>query len=280
MADGGDFNGPGFLGGIGGIVAGIASFLRGFGALTVKELLRLVQYLRDQLVSLSKQLLAAIWRSGKALARALAALGRLAFHGLKQFVLWADRKLKALELFLKAKFGPLLIWLKDLKKHIDDIYKRFVRPIIDTIEFIRQINRVLQLFHISVLQKLDTTLQQIEARIDEPFLWLRAHITIVENWINQIIEGDGVFKRVTLLKSMSRYAPEWINGFWNRQIDPNRKAGDDYARGRDYPLDEPFANGLELGRFFRHEDNRMQGKVDELVPLFFDALKAPSGFSG
>lgn len=277
-----EFGGGGFLGGIGGVLAGIASFLKGFLNITVAQLLRLVQYLRDQLVALSKEMLKAVWRAGKALARALTTMARLAFHGLKAFVVWVTAKLKTLERWLKELFGPVLRWLKQIKDHIDDIYKRFIRPIIDTIEFIRQINRVLNLFHIRVLNKLDTTLQQIEARIDEPFLWVRSHITELQNIVNRVMTADGLFQRWTLLTSMSRYAPAWTNGFWNGQIDPHLRAGDAYSRGRDYPLDEPFANGKELAAFYKGQDNRMQGKVGELTLLWRAALKidSPAPFYG
>jgi hypothetical protein len=255
-----DFGGGGFLGSIGGILSGIAGFLRGFLAITVKDLLRLVQYLRDQLVTLGKQMLSAIWKAGKALARALGSLGRLAYGGLKQFVLWADKKFRLLEAWLKETFAPLLRFLKNIKDHIDDIYKRFVRPIIDTIEFIRQINRVLQVFHVHLLDKLDTTLQRLEQKIEEPFLWVRAELTKIQNVVDRIITLDGLVQRVTLLRSMSKYAPAWINGFWNRQIDPNLKAGTDYSRGRDYPLDTPFANGKELAQFYRRQPHAGQDR--------------------
>lgn len=205
-----EFGGGGFLGAIGGILTGIVGFLRGFLSITTAQLLRLVQYLRDQLVAMSKQMLAAVWRAGRALAKALLTLGRLAGAGLKSFVLWAGRKLAALEHWLKELFAPVLRFLKQVKDHIDEFYKKFVRPIIDTIEFLRQINRVLQVFHINLLRKLDLTLAKIEQRIEDPFLWVRSHITEVENWINRIVTLDGLFQRLTLLRSMSRYAPLWM----------------------------------------------------------------------
>src|SRR5439155_14992311 len=138
-----EFPGPGFLGAIGGILTGIAGFLRGFLSITVKDLLRLVRYLRDQLVALSKQLLSALWRAGKGLARALATIARLAGGALKRFALWTEAELLKLHTWLKEFFGPVLRFIKTIKDHIDQIYRRFVRPIIDTIEFIRQLNRVL-----------------------------------------------------------------------------------------------------------------------------------------
>jgi len=263
-----EFGGDGFLGAVGGILGGIAGFLRGFFAITVKDLLRLVKYLRDQLVAISKQLVTAIWRAGKGLARALATLARLAGGALRRFALWTERELLKLQTWLKEVFGPVLRWLKTIKDHIDQIYKRFVRPIIDTIEFIRQLNRVLEVFHVHVLQKLDTTLQQLEAKIEAPFLWARQHIVELENWVNRIVTADGLFQRLTLIRSLSRYAPAWVNGFWNSQIDPSLQAGDAHSRTRKYPTGVPGGNGHELGLFLRGEDNRMQAKVGELVPLF------------
>lgn len=278
----GEFGGGGFLGGIGGLVTSIASFIKGFLAITVKDLLRLVKWLKDGIVDLTKAMLDGVWKLGRALARSLVAILRLAGSGLKSFLLWVNRKLLALEQFLKAKFAPLLKFLRDIKQHIDDIYKKFIRPIIDTIEFIRQFNRILQIFHIRVLGKLDSTLQQIEQRIEEPFLWARQHITELENWINRIVTLDGLFQKLTLIRSMSRYAPAWINGFWNRQIDPSVASGDDYSRTRDYPSDAKWANGKELAQFYRGEDNRMQARVSELVQVWRVAsgLDPPDGAEG
>ena len=264
----GDFDGTGFLGKIGGILGGIAGFLKGFFNITTKELLRLVQYLRDQLVTLSKQLLSAIWSAGRALARALVSIARLAGHALKSFVLWVDEQLTALHTWLQTHFAGVLRFLKRIKDDIDHFYRTFVKPIIDTIEFVRQINRVLQLFHVNVLQKLDMTLAQLEQRLEEPILWLRGRVVTLENWVNRIVDGDGLFTKITLLKSLSKYAPAWINGFWNTQIDRGVQAGTARSRTRIFPIDGAGGNGLELGKLYRGEPNMFQGQVDELVGLW------------
>jgi len=264
----GDFDGTGFLGKIGGILGGIAGFLKGFFNITTKELLRLVQYLRDQLVTLSKQLLSAIWSAGRALARALVSIARLAGHALKSFVLWVDEQLTALHTWLQTHFAGVLRFLKRIKDDIDHFYRTFVKPIIDTIEFVRQINRVLQLFHVNVLQKLDMTLAQLEQRLEEPILWLRGRVVTLENWVNRIVDGDGLFTKITLLKSLSKYAPAWINGFWNTQIDRGVHAGTARSRTRIFPIDGAGGNGLELGKLYRGEPNMFQGQVDELVGLW------------
>lgn len=268
-----DFGGGGFLGAVGGVVAGIAGFLRGMVNITVSQLLRLVQYLRDALVKLSKEMLSAVWRAGKALARALVSLGRLAYGGLKQFVLWADRKLRALERWLKDIFGPVLARLKWIKDHIDEFYKRFVRPIIDTIEFIRQINRVLNLFHIKVLNKLDTTLQQIEARIDEPFLWVRAHITELQNIVSRVMTLDGFFQKLTLIRSLERYAPAWIHTFWVNQIGPAKATTPPADSPSGYPPHQVLEDVNALNDYWIRGDGDHATRISELSLMFLQALK-------
>jgi hypothetical protein len=274
--------GSGFFGGLLGVVGSIASFIGHFLAITAKDILKLLSAVRDGIVTVAKQLVIGLWRLGRSLARALRSLAVLAFHGVKTFLTWTYQQILKLHTWLKEFFGPILKRLKELKDRIQAFYKTFVRPIIDAIEFIRQLNRILQVFHINLLTKLDTTLQQIEQRIEQPFTWVTQKITWLENWIDRIVTLDGLFQRVTLIMSMSRYAPAWMNGFWNRQIDKDRLSGDDYSRGREYPSDAKWANGKELAQFFRGEDNRMQAHIERLVPTWRIAagVDPPDGAEG
>lgn len=269
----GEFGGGGFLGGIGAILGGIASFVNGFIGITVRELLRLVKFLKDGILDLSKALLTGVWRLGRALARALVAFARLAGSGLKQFLLWANRKLVALEGFLKDKFAPILRFLKNVKDHIDDIYRRFIRPIIDTIEFIRQLNRILQVFHIGVLGKLDTVLQQIEKRIEDPFLWVRSHITEIENWINRIVTLDGLFQKVTLIRSMARYAPAWINVFWTKQVGQNKPTTPGAESLSGYPPHQVLEDVNALDDFFLRGEGDHAAVIRELSLMLMEAAR-------
>jgi hypothetical protein len=111
-------------------------------------------------------------------------------------------------------------------------------------------------------------LTQLEQRIEEPFLWIYAKLNEIWNVLDRVMTLDGFFQRLTLLRSMSRYAPAWINGFWNRQIDPTLLSGDDYSRTRDYPADAAHANGKELAQFLRGEPNRMDGDIPRLVAVW------------
>lgn len=187
---------------------------------------------------------------------------------LKPAIQWVDAQLKRLQAWLHETFKPVFDFLQQVRDRLLDFYKTFVRPVIDTIEYIRAINRVLLAFHITILQDFDKFLQELEARIEEPFLWINQQLNKVWNTLDLVVTANGFFQRLTLIRSMSRYAPNWMNGFWNRQIEPGRQAGTDYDRGRMYPLDAKWANGKELAQFYRGEPSRLDGDVARLVPVF------------
>jgi len=268
------FEGGGsFLGSAAAIASGIGSFISHWFGITAKELLRLVTYLKDHIVQLAQALLNGVLKLGRALARVVVSLLRLAAHTIKQLAQWSYRKLLALEKYLKDKFAPILRWLKLVKDHLDEFYKRFIRPIIDTIEFIRKLNSLLLLFHIDVLKKLDSTLAKIEQRIEEPFEWVRVRITTVENWINRIVTLDGLFQKLTLIRSMAKYLPTWSNMFWSRQINPVKLAAGDFRRNQEYPGHEVSADVNALSGYWARGEGDRAAVIDELRLNFIIAMQ-------
>jgi len=187
-----------------GIGAIVGKFLFAFGGASVAAIIRAFNALRRAFVELGRTLQAAIWEVGKRIARAVRAFAALLRQALPKWLQWAYHKILKLEAWLKQKFAPLVNFLRRVRDELNALYKKFVRPIIDTIEFIRQLNRVLEFFHIHVLQSLDRVLAEIESRIDQAVLWLYSRLTIVENWIDKIITLDGLFQRLTLLRSLER----------------------------------------------------------------------------
>lgn len=254
------------------IIAGaIGHFIHSAADAVVAALVATVQFLRAGIVLLGKGLKTGIFELGRGTARVLRAIKTFAIDTLPKFVKWSYGKLLKFSAFLKQKFAPVLRWLHTVKDHLDAIYKRFVKPVIDTIEFIRALNRTLQVFHINVLRELDSVLAQIERRIEEPFLWVRGKITAIENLIDRIVTFDGLIQRLTLIASMSKYAPHWINGFWNRQIDPAVRAGDERSRTREYPLDTASIEVEEVAAFYRGDAGRMRDEVEELIAIWREA---------
>jgi hypothetical protein len=254
------------------IAGAIGHFIHSAADAVVAALVATVQFLRAGVVLLGKGLKTGIFELGRGTARVLRAIKTFAIDTLPKFVKWSYNKLLKFSAWLKLKLGPVLKWLKEVKCHLDDIYTKYFKPVIDTIEFIRALNRTLQVFHINVLRELDSVLAQIEQRIEEPFLWVRGKITAIENLIDRIVTFDGLLQRITLLTSMSKYAPAWINGFWNRQIDPDLQAGSEEERTRAYPLHDAGTLGDDLSRFYRGDDSFMRAKVEELIALRAEEL--------
>lgn len=268
------FEGGGsYLGAIAGIVAGIGNFVAHFFGITAKEILKLIVYLKDHIVALSQALLNGVLKLGRALARTVVSLLRLAGRAIKTLALWADKKFRLLEAYLKSKFKPVLEWLRKVKLHLDDFYKKYIRPVIDTIEWIRKFNQLLKLFHLDVLGKLDSVLAKIEQKIEDPFLYVRSRLTLVENWINRIVTLDGLFQRLTLIRSMSAYAPNWINGLWNSSIDVGVLQANDYKAGLEVPIVPAASYGVELAAYVNGDGGAFAALGDELA----DVLRQAAG---
>jgi len=273
-----EFPGGSILGPIGNVVGAIAGLIGSFIGITAARLLEFLKLLKDYVLQLSKELLIGVFRTARAIARLARTVATLAAHGVKEFALWSAFKLKYIYEFLKDELTGVLKWLEELKQHIRDIYDRFVRPIVDVIQFIRQLNALLALFHVDLLKKLDAVLAKVEQRIEDPFIKLNQWITWAENQIDRIITLDGFIQRFTLLKSMAKYAAPWTNGFWNSQIDPTKKAGTDYSRTRTFPHIEPQVPAEELGAFYRGEGTPFGADMSELVSVFRQSagLDAPA----
>lgn len=257
-----------FFGIILAIASAVATFFHAIGSATITAILYAWQLLRTGVINLGRALKTGLWDAGRATAKLLGSVRGLWDKVIRPALAWANDKLLKLEHWLHDTFAPVLKWLAELKQQLDLFYRTYIRPIIDTIDFVRALNRALQVFHIHVLDSLDKWLVELESKIEEPFLWLRARITELQNWVDRIVTLDGLFQRLTLIRSLARYAPDWINGFWNTQIESGVFHGSPYDRGRDYPLDEPQANGLELGRFYSGKPSRMDGEIAELIPIW------------
>jgi hypothetical protein len=190
---------------------------------------------------------------------------------LKPALVWIDDNLKRLQAWLKDTFQPVFDFLKEVRCRLESFYKTFVRPVTDTIEFIRQVNRVLLTFHIDVLQKLDRVLQQVEQRIDEPFIWVEQKLNEITNFVNSIVTLDGLFERIRLIKSLAGYAPSWIAGFWNSQIDTAVIAAKTRAIADLSVTQDVTKAGDDLGRLYRGEPSDIDADVADCVALFQEA---------
>lgn len=154
---------------------------------------------------------------------------------LRPAIKWVDTHIRNLHTWLVKTFKPVFKFLNDVRGRLQDFYKRFVRPVLDTIDFIRAINRVLHVFHVHLLDDLDRILANIERKVDGYFAWAQQQITKVENALDAIVGMGGLFQKWILVASLNRYAPTWIKNFWSVQapatVDPSVSA----RRAASYP---------------------------------------------
>ncbi|MCA1834336.1 MAG: hypothetical protein LC750_16700 [Actinobacteria bacterium] len=269
-----EFGGGGVLGGLAGIVTGIANAVKAFAGVTAQQLLNYLKFLREHLLELSREVYKGIKETAKALARNVRALARGIRDGVLQLAIWAKRAYETIHDFLVAKLGPVLRFIEKIRKRIDEIYTKYVRPVLDVIDFIRQLNRVLEVFHIHVLSALDATLAQVERFVNEQFLWVRQQITRIDNFLDRVIGLDGLVQRGTLIASLSRYRGSWFAGFWNGQIDGGAIALKRAALPPIADAEDPAAGGAELGRFYQGQSSDLDDALPELLELFRDASGA------
>jgi hypothetical protein len=111
-------------------------------------------------------------------------------------------------------------FLREVRCRLNDFYTTFVRPVVDTIEFMRQINRVLLAFHIdaSAGARLDAAADRAAHRRADPLDQPAANK--IWNALELVVTLDGFFQRLTLIRSMSRYAPQWMRIATNNRTKP------------------------------------------------------------
>ncbi len=158
-----------------------------------------------------------------------------------QFVRWAQGALEEL-------FGPVIKFVKFLRKWVLDFYSQYVRPILDLIGIVRKVLDILKVFGIEWAKALDRKLAELESRIDAPFRYIIAELNKVLGLINRIVTADGLFQRLALLGSLERDFRQWSSMWWRRQardLTPAEIARGEAAKKRKTP--EEHATEFEEG---------------------------------
>lgn len=143
--------------------------------------------------------------TGAVFARVWDVFGTIWNRVVRPALLWLDEHILRLRDWLKQTFGPVFDWLKRIREFVTDIYDRFVRPVFDLIDFIRQLDHLLQIFHIDVLRGVDAWLTGLEQKIDEAFHWIYSRIAAIVGWVDFIVTADGFFQRYVLLRSQWKH---------------------------------------------------------------------------
>jgi hypothetical protein len=186
-----------------------------------------------------------LWRFATLIAKGVGEAAQFAWKGLRAgwqllkdtythvlkpawqfFWKWVDK----IERWLERTFGPLMAWLRRVRAWLLDFWAVYIRPILDLLDISRRALRVLGALGLEWARALDQKIADLEERIEAPFRALVAKVNDVINIVNRIMTADGLFQRLTFLKTLARdYAHAWsvvLQGFNKPLTNPDRDAMD------------------------------------------------------
>jgi hypothetical protein len=149
---------------------------------------------------------------------------------------WVDNA----EQWLKDTFGPTLDWLQRQAQKLRTFWHDYVQPWLDIIDVTRRALRVLAALGVDWAKTLDAKLGAIEDAIASRYLQIVGYLNDVINIVNRIMTADGLFQRLTFVRTLVRdYQLAWnalLNG-WHKPLTTTESAAlTKRAEGK--PLDE------------------------------------------
>lgn len=187
------------------IVSSVFNFLGGlFRGRVDPGVKRALEGIRGAIAEIGRSILDGLaWAGGKMTA-ILAAVKRFIarafgplFEMLKRFVTKVAR-------ILDRILGPIINFLDMVRQHLWGIYRDFIRPVLDVIEFIRFPLRILSAFNIEWAKRLDATLANLEDWITDNFTFVMGKVNQALDALNQIRDVAGLLKRYALMNSLLR----------------------------------------------------------------------------
>lgn len=136
---------------------------------------------------------------------------------LKPFVNFVWRNIERVHTWLKTTLGPAFKFVEMLRRRLLEIYDRYFRPIFDTIELVRRTLQLLSVFRLEWARELDRKLAEIEDRLLWPIREAMFRLNQVSDWLNRVIGLDGLFQRVTLIRSLMKYHRD-ATAIWWRSV--------------------------------------------------------------
>lgn len=227
-------------------------------------------YLASAVSWIAGRLLTFIKATGAVFAKAWDAMKIVYADVLKPALKWIDAHVRRLYGWLRNTLKPVFEYLRKVNDALLKIYKKYVRPVLDIIDYTRIGLRVLGDLGVEWARALDRRLGEYESLITENFRRILSYVNEAIDIVNAVVTKDKLFQSLPFLRSLDRDARYWFAIWWRRQVDPDRQHGDDYDRTRDYPLAEPFENGKRLALFYRGQPTDVDGQVAELVAWWRD----------
>lgn len=133
---------------------------------------------------------------------------RSALSFLKDHVLDLIRRVKKIIDDLKDKIGkiigPIIKYQKQIRDLWDHLFNRFIAPILQTIQHLRQTLTIFKVFHVKFADALDKRLAGLEGDIASRFLIVKQTINKTLSWLELIADPAGLLKTNVVLRSLGK----------------------------------------------------------------------------
>jgi hypothetical protein len=123
---------------------------------------------------------------------------------LKPAVQWFDAHLKTLYAWLRKALKPLFDFLNRVRGELLALYKKYVRPVLDVIDYTRAGLRILGDLGIDWARALDRRLAEFESVISENFRRILSYVNEAIDVLNAIVTVDRLFQRLPFLRTLQR----------------------------------------------------------------------------
>jgi len=209
------------FGPVGAVIGAIVGFLAGlFGGGVSKEIKRALEGLRDGINKTADTLLRFTWKGMFSFGWLLRAFQNLWVRILHPLLDHIERIANRLGRLIDKVLKPYLDLLIKIRKAILDIYERFFRPIILTIETLRRALAILRLAHIHIADKLDAELAKLEGKIAAPILKLLQQTNELAGWMRVLLNVRLLLQQPLLVNSLDAFKQIWAKMFWNAHSQP------------------------------------------------------------
>lgn len=186
---------------------------------------------------------------------------------LKPAVTWIDAHVKRLYSWLRTTFKPVFDFLYRVRAELLNLYKRFVRPILDVIDHVRVGLRILGTLGVDWARALDRRLGEWESVISDNFRRILSYVNEITDVVNAVVTPGRLFQQLPFVRSLDRDARYWIRIWWNKQIRVGPSGIADYERTRDYPARGAQEDINMLVDHFERGASSKEALFDEYVAI-------------
>ena len=119
----------------------------------------------------------------------------------------------ALHRWLEDHLGPVIRFLMKVRAYIDRIFNRYIRPILNMIQRVRQVLAVFRALHIKLAEELDAQLARIQGDIARVFLTVRGTLNQVIDVANALTDPTRLVRLIAISVAGRRAAAAIVRIF-------------------------------------------------------------------